>query len=176
MKAGEAFGEMLAEKNHTLVFGAGRFGIMGAVARGLRRKGGNAVGVIPSFFNMSEVAFFDCELVYTETMRERKQIMEDKSDAFVIMPGGIGTFEEFFETLTLKQLRRHTKPIIIYNVNGYYDALIDLMENAIAKDFMSKKCRDLYYVTDSADKVFDYLDDYKPFTYDKYGVLKEDEQ
>lgn len=175
LKSGESFGEMLAENGHTLVFGAGRFGIMGAVARGLRRKGGNAVGVIPSFFNMSEVAFSDCELVYTDTMRERKQIMEDRSDAFVIMPGGIGTFEEFFEILTLKQLRRHTKPIIIYNVNGYYDALIDLMENAISKDFMSKKCRNLYYVTDSADKVFDYLKDYKPFSYDKYGVSKEDE-
>lgn len=165
---------MLAEKGHTLVFGAGKYGVMGAVARGLRRKGGAAIGVIPTFFNESEVTFTDCELVYTETMRERKQIMEDRSDAFVIMPGGIGTFEEFFEILTLKQLRRHTKPIIIYNVNGYYDSLLNLIDTAISESFMSEKCRSLYFVTDSADKIFDYLDTYTPTTYDKYDFLEEE--
>ena len=173
LQAGESFGEMLAERGHTLVFGAGKYGVMGAVARGLCRKGGNAVGVIPKFFDEREVAFTDCELIYTETMRERKQIMEDRSDAFVIMPGGIGTFEEFFEILTLKQLRRHTKPIIIYNVNGYYDSLLNLIETAIAENFMAEKCRNLYYVTDSADRVLEYLNDYKPFSYDKYEFLEE---
>ena len=168
IKAGEDFGERLAEGGHTLVFGAGRYGLMGAVARGLRRKGGSAIGVIPKFFSMEEVGFYDCELVYTETMRERKQIMEDSSDAFVMMPGGIGTFEEFFEILTLKQLGRHTKPIIIYNVNGYFDSLLNLIDSAVASNFMSPKCRKLYYVTDSADGVFSYLAEYTPFLYDKY--------
>ena len=165
---------MLAGYGHTLIFGAGKFGIMGAVARGLRRKGGSAIGVIPTFFNESEVAFTDCELVYTETMRERKQIMEDRSDAFVMLPGGIGTFEEFFEILTLKQLRRHTKPIIIYNVNGYYDPLLNLIKTATAQNFMDKKCRNLYHVTDSADKVFEYLENYKPYSYNKYEFLEEE--
>ena len=176
LSSGEQFGEMLAENGHSLVFGAGRFGIMGAVARGVRRKGGKAIGVIPTFFDESEVAFSDCELIYTETMRERKQIMEDNSGAFVIMPGGIGTFEEFFEILTLKQLRRHTKPIIIYNVNGYYDPLLNLMEAAIAQNFMADKCHDLYFVTDSADRVFEYINDYKPYSYDKYEFLKDKEE
>lgn len=174
LQSGESFGEMLAEQGHTLVFGAGKYGIMGAVARGLRRKGGKAIGVIPTFFNESEVAFTDCELVYTETMRERKKIMEDASDAFVMMPGGIGTFEEFFEILTLKQLRRHTKPIIIYNVNGYYDPLLNLIDAAISENFMDEKCRSLYFVTDSADKVFEHLENYTPYSYDKYGFLEEE--
>ncbi|MBR1731424.1 MAG: TIGR00730 family Rossman fold protein [Ruminococcus sp.] len=173
LQSGERLGEMLAENGHTLVFGAGKYGVMGAVARGLRSKGGSAIGVIPTFFNESEVTFTDCELVYTETMRERKQIMEDKSDAFIIMPGGIGTFEEFFEILTLKQLRRHTKPIVIYNVNGYYDPLLNLIDTAIAENFMAEKCRNLYYVTDSADKVFEYINDYKPYSYNKYEFLEE---
>ena len=107
-------------------------------------------------------------------MRERKFIMEDKSDAFVILPGGIGTFEEFFEVLTLKQLRRHTKPIVIFNENGYYDPLINLMDSAIAQNFMADKFRGLYFVTDSPDEIFDYIDNYKPVTYDKYGFLEEE--
>lgn len=175
LESGEKFGEMLAENGHSLVFGAGKYGIMGAVARGLRRKDGKAVGVIPTFFNDTEVAFTDCELVYTETMRERKQIMEDMSDAFVMMPGGIGTFEEFFEILTLKQLRRHKKPIIIYNVNGYFDPLLNLMEEAIAHNFMDEKCRKLYFVTDSSDKVFEHINNYTPFSYNKYEFLEEGE-
>ena len=174
LQTGEQIGEMLAEKGHTLVFGAGKYGVMGAVARGIRSKGGKAIGVIPTFFEDSDVTFTDCELIYTETMRERKFIMEDKSDAFVILPGGIGTFEEFFEVLTLKQLRRHTKPIVIFNENGYYDPLINLMDSAIAQNFMADKFRGLYFVTDSPDEIFDYIDNYKPVTYDKYGFLEEE--
>lgn len=176
LQTGERFGEMLAEKGHTLVFGAGKYGIMGAVARGIRSKGGKAIGVIPKFFEDGDVdvKFTDCELIYTETMHKRKFIMEDISDAFIIMPGGIGTFEEFFEVLTLKQLRRHAKPIVIFNENGYYDPLLNLMNSAISKNFMSKKCQDLYYVTDSAETVFAYLDNYKPYSYDKYEVPEEE--
>lgn len=173
LQTGERFGEILAEKGHTLVFGAGKYGVMGAAARGIRSKGGKAIGVIPTFFNEVDVTFTDCELIYTETMRERKFIMEEKSDAFLILPGGIGTFEEFFEVLTLKQLRQHTKPIVIYNEKGYYDPLINLLDSAIAQNFMADKTRDLYFVTDSIDKVFDYLDNYKPHIYNKYEFLEE---
>ncbi|MBQ7504468.1 MAG: TIGR00730 family Rossman fold protein [Ruminococcus sp.] len=173
LQTGERFGETLAGKDHTLVFGAGKYGIMGAVARGVRSKGGKAIGVIPTFFEEVDVTFTDCELIYTESMRERKFIMEEKSDAFVILPGGIGTFEEFFEVLTLKQLRRHSKPIIIFNENGYYDPLINLMESAISQKFMADKFRALYFVADSADTVFDYLENYKPYSYDKYEFLEE---
>ena len=172
LQAGEEFGEALAERNHTLVFGAGKYGVMGAVARGHRRKGGKAIGVIPTFFDDMDVMFQDCEIISTETMRERKSIMEDKSDVFVIMPGGIGTFEEFFEVLTLKQLGRHEKPVIIYNVNGFYDSMLSMLDLVIEERFMADKCRNLFKVCDTAGEIFAYLNDYAPFMYNKYEFLQ----
>ncbi|MCH5304045.1 MAG: TIGR00730 family Rossman fold protein [Ruminococcus sp.] len=171
LNAGEKFGETLAENNHTLIFGAGKYGVMGAVARGCRRKGGKVVGVLPNFFNNVDVMFKDCEIIRTETMRERKQIMEDKSDAFVMMPGGIGTFEEFFEILTLKQLRRHNKPIAVYNVNGYYDNLFEMLDKTIIEGFMSEKCRELFFISDDENEILEYFKDYTPFSYDKYEFI-----
>ncbi len=85
-------------------------------------------------------------------MRERKQHMEDLADAFIIAPGGIGTFEEFFEILTLKQLRRHDKPIIIFNVNGFYNELINTLRNAVDNGFIKSRCMELFCCTDSAEK------------------------
>ncbi len=166
--AGEEFGEALAEKGHTLVFGAGKYGVMGAAARGVKRKDGNIIGIIPRFFDDIDVMFTDCKIIKTDTMRERKQLMESSSDAFVMMPGGIGTFEEFFEILTLKQLDRHRKPIVVYNVNGYYDSMINMLENAVNEKFMSEKCMKLFLVSDNKDEIFDYLDNYSPFIYSKY--------
>lgn len=174
IQAGESFGEALAERGHTLVFGAGKYGVMGAVARGLRRKGGKAIGVIPTFFDDMDVMFTDCEIISTETMRERKSIMEDKSDAFVVMPGGIGTFEEFFEVLTLKQLGRHEKPVIIYNVNGFYNSMLKMLDLVIEEQFMADKCRALFSVCDTAEEIFNYLDDYAPDMYNKYEFLQGD--
>lgn len=168
LEAGERFGEALAENGHTLIFGAGKFGVMGAVARSCRRYDGSVTGVIPRFFDSIDVMFTDCKLIYTHTMRERKEIMEQKSDGFVMMPGGIGTFEEFFEILTLKQLDRHRKPIAVYNVNGYYDKLLEMLENAVSEGFMSEKCMKLFFVSDNKDAILDYFENYKPFSYDKY--------
>lgn len=176
IKAGEDFGSLLAENNHTLVFGAGKYGVMGAVARGVHKNGGKILGVVPYFFDDYDVIFADCELVRTETMRERKQIMEDSSDAFVMMPGGIGTFEEFFEILTLKQLRRHSKPIAVYNVNNYYDELLKMLDAAIKKGFMSEACRNLMFVSSDPQEIIDYFANYKPFEYDKYGFLSQEEK
>ena len=84
------------------------------------------------------------------------------------VPGGIGTFEEFFEILTLKQLGRHKKPVVIYNVNGYYNPMLAMIDDAIEKDFMSEKCRGLYFVADTEAQVFDYMETYTPFQYNKY--------
>ena len=115
----ELLGEKLAKRGHSLVFGGGANGLMGAAARGIKKQGGHIIGVIPKFFGEEsvEAIFEECdELITPDTMRERKQIMEDNSDAFIVVPGGIGTFEEFFEILTLKQLCRHNKPIAIYNM------------------------------------------------------------
>ena len=156
--AAEALGALMAQQGHTLVFGGGQEGIMGAVARGAHAHGGAIIGVAPRFFDEPGILFAECtEFIYTETMRERKAIMEERSDAFIVLPGGIGTYEEFFEMLTLKQLGRHTKPIAIYNLGGYYDLLQQLLEQTIAQGFMKPACRDLYGVFDNADAMLDYL-------------------
>ncbi len=151
----------LARAEIGLVFGGGAQGLMGAAARGFHDNGAYILGVAPSFFNVDGILFEDCsEFIYTETMRERKQIMEDRSDAFIMVPGGIGTFEEFFEILTLKQLRRHDKAIVIYNVNGYYDKLLEMMDVAAEQKFMKDVCKQLYHVPDDPQDVEDYLKDY----------------
>jgi len=143
--AAEAMGRALAENGLGMVFGGGAHGLMGAAARGAHSAGGYIVGIAPRFFDRPGVLFEHCsELVFTETMRERKRRMEELSDAFVVLPGGIGTFEEFFEVLTLKQLGRHRKPIAVLNTDGYYVPLFQLLEHAVDRGFMLEKCRELY--------------------------------
>ena len=157
----EELGEQMVARCHSLVFGGGENGLMGAAARGVKKAGGQILGVIPKFFKEDsvEAIFEDCnELVMPETMRERKQIMEDNADAFIVTPGGIGTFEEFFEILTLKQLCRHNKPIAIYNIDGYYNEMLYAMEQAISKGFIKENCRKLYYVSDNLNDLFAYLE------------------
>lgn len=156
IKMTEELGETLAKRGHGLVFGGGGNGLMGAAARGFQRGNGKIVGVIPKFFNDEEIEAicdFCDELIYTDTMRERKQTMEDRADAFVVVPGGIGTYEEFFEVLTLKQLCRHSKPIAVYNINGYYDSLHRTMLEAMEKNFISENCSVLYKLTDDVEEI-----------------------
>lgn len=156
------FGKMLAERGHNLVYGAGAGGLMGAAANGVIAGGGKVIGVSPKFFRADGVLFDGCdEMIYTDTMRERKQIMEQRSDAFVAVPGGIGTFDEFFEILTLKQLSRHTKPIAVYNIGGYFDPLKMLLENAVSGGFMTENSLELCKFCDSADEVLDCLEKYR---------------
>ena len=153
-------GEMVA-RGHSLVFGGGGNGLMGAAARGVKKAGGHILGVIPKFFDNEnvEAIFGDCdELIMPNTMRERKQIMEDNADAFLVTPGGIGTFEEFFEILTLKQLCRHNKPIAIYNIDGYYNEMLYAMEQSISKGFIKDNCRKLYFVSDNLEEIFKYIE------------------
>ncbi len=157
----EELGREIVARGHSLVFGGGGNGLMGAVADGVHSAGGEIIGVIPSFFideNIEKVCDFCNEMILTETMRERKQIMEDKADAFIIVPGGIGTFEEFFEILTLKQLCRHNKPIVIYNIEGYYNEIDFAMAQAINKEFIKDNCVELYDMTDNLDKVFEFVE------------------
>jgi uncharacterized protein (TIGR00730 family) len=157
----EQMGKEMALRGHSLVFGGGGNGLMGAAARGVKEGGGHILGVIPKFFGEEnvEVIYNYCdELITPDTMRQRKQIMEDNADGFIIVPGGIGTFEEFFEILTSKQLCRHNKPIAIYNVKGYYNELYNVMESAIQKNFIRPTCRELYLITDNKEEIFQYLE------------------
>ncbi|MFR5875748.1 MAG: TIGR00730 family Rossman fold protein [Eubacterium sp.] len=161
INAVEEMGEFLAKRGHNLVFGSGCTGSMGAAARGFKRGGGRTHGVIPSFFkeDLNEFVDWDCdEITYTETMRERKGVMEDLAEAFIITPGGIGTFEEFFEVLTLKQLGRHKKPIAIYNINGYYDSLEAAIDKSIEEEFIKENCRTLYKFFNDLDELVYYIE------------------
>ncbi len=157
----EAMGREMVARGHSLVFGGGGHGLMGAAANGVRAAGGHIFGVIPKFFDEEnvEALFEDCdELAQPETMRERKQIMEDNADAFIVVPGGIGTFEEFFEILTLKQLCRHDKPIAIYNIKGYYDEMLFMLEKATEKNFIRGGCMDLFRISENLEDLFAYIE------------------
>ena len=143
IKAVENLGYILAKRNHGLIFGGGRNGLMGAAARGVTKGGGKIQGVIPSFFKEENIeGIYDkCdELIFTETMAQRKAKMEDLADAFVIVPGGIGTFEELFEVLTLKQLGRHNKAIVFYDIKDYYVMIEKLLEKGFEERFIRDDC------------------------------------
>ena len=165
IKAVEELSEKLAKRGHTLVFGAGGTGLMGAAARGFKRGGGFVHGVIPEFFREEkvELIYEDCDkITYTETMAERKFIMEDEADAFIITPGGRGTFEEFFEVLTLKQLGRHNKAMVIYNIEDYYDDLEKFMDAVRERKFITFKCSEMYSTFKTAEEIIGYIENYTP--------------
>ena len=165
IKTGEELGRKMVENGHSLVFGGGRNGMMGAVARGVAEKGGQILGISPKFFeqNNSEISFLNCtEFIHTETMRERKKLLDENSDAFIISPGGIGTFDEFFEILTLKQLGRHNKAIVILNIDGYFDNMLKMMQVSIEKRFITTDCVELFKVTNTIEETLDYIENYDP--------------
>lgn len=162
-EVGTEFGRALAQRGHMLVYGGGTTGIMGAVARGVKSAGGHVIGVIPEFMKGLELEFEEAdEMITVTTMRERKQAMEDRADAFVALPGGWGTLEEVMEILVLRQLDRHTKPSVFLNHAGYYDHLLAFFEHMIAERFGKEASRSFFAVRDTAQGVLDYLDDYKP--------------
>ncbi len=160
---GVKLGSKMAKRNIGLVFGGGRNGMMGAVARGIAKENGEILGISPAFFEEAnaEISFENCtEFIHTETMRERKRLLEEKADAFIITPGGIGTFDEFFEILTLKQLGRHNKAICIYNIDGYFDKMLEMMQVCVDQKFITDDCRNLYKVYKEVDSMLDYIEKY----------------
>ncbi len=145
----ETLCETLAKRGHTLIFGGGANGLMGAMARGFTKGGGYIIGVAPRFFDLPGVLYQQCdEFVYPDSMRDRKKYMEDNADAFIVVPGGIGTYEEFFEVLTLKQLARHAKPIVLYNVRGFYDRITALIREDTAAGFIRAQTESLFVCTE----------------------------
>ncbi len=162
LSAGEKLGKAMADKGYGLVFGGGANGMMGAVARGMTQGNGKIIGIAPSFFNVDGILYDKCtEFLYPDTMRERKRMMDEMSGAFIVTPGGIGTFDEFFEILTLKQLNRHNKPIVLMNTNGYFDSLLQAFEKGIEENFMHEYSRELMFVSDSPEEILEYIENYK---------------
>ena len=137
-QAAQALGQWIGSRGGQLVYGGGRNGLMGITALATRHSGGRVVGVIPSSLVEREWANHDCdELLIVETMHERKRIMAERSDAFLALPGGIGTFEEFFEVWTWRQLGYHDKPVGLLNLGGYYDAMLTFLNGSVREGFMN---------------------------------------
>lgn len=166
-------GVAIGKRGHNLVYGGGARGLMGAAASGVVEGGGSVIGVAPNFFNVDGVLFEKCEeMIYTETMRERKRIMEEKADAFIIVPGGLGTFDELFEIMTLKQLGQHEKPMAMYNINGYYNAFEKLLDVAVEGKFMTEKSKEICPLFDNIDELLNYIENYDAEDYD-FTVMKK---
>ena len=137
LDAAYAFGRLLAQHGHTLVYGGGAQGVMGAAARGAYEAGGKITGIAPTFLQVDGILFDHCtEFLLTDTMAERKTAMIARADAFVMAPGGFGTLEEFFEVLTLKQLGRHNPAIAVLNTGGFYDSLQSCVRSAVERRFI----------------------------------------
>ncbi len=135
--AAKAVGQWIGERGGQLVYGGGRSGLMGTVAEAARVAGARVVGVIPQMLVDQEHANHACdELHIVQTMHERKALMAERSDAFLALPGGIGTFEELFEVWTWRQLGYHDKPIGVLNVAGYYGGLLEFLRTSVASGFM----------------------------------------
>jgi len=154
VEAGARFGGILARAGVGLVYGGASIGVMGAVARAVLAGGGRVTGVIPEFLSRVEVQLDEVtELVVTDSMHSRKWAMFERADAFVALPGGIGTLEEVVEMLTWAQLGRHDLPIVIANLDGFWDPLIELLDHIIKAGFARSSIRRVYSVVDRIEDI-----------------------
>ena len=153
-------GQDIASEGWGVVYGGGRVGLMGIVADSALENGGSVVGIIPEHIQEREVEHNELtELVIVDDMHTRKQMMVDRSQAFVILPGGLGTLDEFFELITWKQLGLHDKPIVVVNVEGYWTKLLESIDNIANVGFMRQEDKELFVVVDHIDDVITALKD-----------------
>lgn len=156
--AARDLGAAIASRGWDTVYGGNNVGPMGALADAARAAGGRVIGVTPRLFVEKNVADTACdELLVCDTMRQRKHLMEDRGDAFVTLPGGLGTFEEFFEIAVGRFLGLHAKPVVLLNVNGYYDPLIALIENGIETHFVRPDAWKVVQVAATVEEVMNLL-------------------
>src|SRR5690242_4282964 len=157
--AAKELGEAMAERSIRLVYGGARIGMMGECADAVMKNGGEVIGVIPEHLQSTEVGHSGItELKVVESMHIRKKLMFDLSDAFAVLPGGFGTLDELFEIITWRMLSLHTKPIVILNIDGYWDSLQDLFDHLIAAGFAREATRQHFSMVNSVGRLFDILD------------------
>ena len=173
MQAAAALGALMAEQHIALVFGGGKVGLMGTIADAVLAGGGTAIGVIPQSLIDREVAHMGLtEQHVVQTMHERKALMASRSDAFIAMPGGFGTLDEINEIITWNQLGIIRKPVAFYNVNGYYNRFLEMIDHSVSEGFIKQAYRDsliveedaaqlLQKIRTSADAASDYGVDFK---------------
>ncbi|WP_034057851.1 LOG family protein [Lacinutrix jangbogonensis] len=164
-----ALGKTLAQQNITLVYGAAKIGIMGTVANGSLENNGKVIGIIPGFLKTKEIVSEDLtELIVTNNMHDRKVIMYEKSDGFIIIPGGFGTMDEFFEITTWGQLGLHTKPIGVLNTSGYYNALMAQCKTMVDKGFLKQENLDAVVVDETIDGLLEKMNNFVPLPAPKW--------
>lgn len=161
--AAEAVGEEIARRGWALVYGGGRTGLMGTVARRVKAGGGRVVGVIPEFMKARELEYTEAdELVSVLTMRERKLLMETRADAYLALPGGWGTLEEVLEILTLAHLEALHKPVVLFNQDGYFDDLLRLFARMVEEKFMQPTIHGKYAVARTVPEIFPLVEAWRP--------------
>ncbi|MCB0423615.1 MAG: TIGR00730 family Rossman fold protein [Flavobacteriaceae bacterium] len=166
-------GKTLAKRKMTLVYGGAKIGIMGQVARGVLEHNGQVLGVIPDFLKKKEVVHPNLtELITTKNMHDRKVIMYEKSDGFIIIPGGFGTMDEFFEITTWGQIGLHAKPIGILNLNGYYDALLSQCKVMVERGFLKQANLEVILVDTTIDGLLEKMENFKTTSQPKW-IKKE---
>lgn len=154
-------GRAIAARGDTLVYGGASVGLMGEIARNVQKDGGKVVGIIPQSLVDQEIAYSPAdELIVTRSFRERKAAMEERADAFVALPGGLGTLEELFEILNLRQLRLLDKPLVLLNFNGFYDPLARLIEHMEQANFVRVSLNSLCYFSLDVPDTFAYIDNW----------------
>jgi len=159
LAAAETLGRTLAAHGWRLVYGAGDIGLMGAVARAAQAAGGETMGVIPAHLLKLEVGKRDLtSFIVTENMHERKKVMFMNSDAIVVLPGGAGTLDEFFEVLTWRQLGLHQKPIVLVNQNGYWHPLLALTESVVSQGFADASIKTFFEIAGTVNEAIGRLD------------------
>ncbi|KGD38821.1 LOG family protein [Burkholderia pseudomallei] len=174
--AARAFGRALANARLTLVYGGGRVGLMGVIADEVIASGGRAIGVITELLYDKEVGHTGLtELHVVPDMHHRKKMMAELADAFVAMPGGAGTLEEFFEVYTWAQLGYHRKPVALYNVDAFYQPLIALLEHTVDEGFMQRTYFDALCIDAAPDALIDQLVRYRPPARDKWTFVSTQE-
>jgi uncharacterized protein (TIGR00730 family) len=157
--AAAELGHEMVRRGWGLVYGGGKTGLMGALARSVKKSGGRVIGVIPEFMKARELAYDEAdELVTVVTLRERKLLMETRADAFLALPGGFGTLEEFMEILTLRQLDVVKKPCVFFNQDGFYDDLLRLFERMLEDKFFKPSNMDLFQVAETVPEIFLQID------------------
>ncbi len=160
--AATSLGRLIGERRLTLVYGGGKVGLMGAVARAVHAHGGRVVAVIPHYLKTKELLYETAdEIVVTDGLRDRKAIMEERAGGFVALPGGFGTLEETLEVITLKQLRRHAKPVVLLNTAEFFRPLLALFDQLFLQRFARPESARLYHVATDPAAALTYLETYQ---------------
>ena len=157
-KVATELGQEIGKRGVDLIYGGASIGLMGCVAHGVHQEKGKVIGILPEFFHTKDIGYLDAdELIVTQDMRERKAKMDERSDAFIVLPGGIGTLEEAIEILSMRQLKLTDKPLVFINTVGFFDKFNETISSMIEKNFAKENIRTLFAMTSDPKTALEYI-------------------